>query len=52
MSRINGFSPKTVKNTHGVVHKALSKALELRYINYNPSDACVLPRVERKEIEP
>lgn len=47
-----GLSPKTIKNIHGVLHKALSKAEELRYIPFNPSSACTLPRMERKEIKP
>ena len=50
--RNQGLSAKTVRNTHGVLHKALSKALELRFIGFNPSDACVLPRVKKKDIQP
>lgn len=46
------LSAKTVKNIHGVLHKALQKATELRYIQFNPADACALPRIERKEIKP
>lgn len=52
MSREEGLSSKTVKNCHGILHKALSKAVELRYIAYNPADACTLPRDEKKEIQP
>ncbi len=52
MQRNKGLSAKTIKNTHGVLHKALSKAVELRYIGFNPSDACVLPRVKKKDIQP
>ena len=52
LSRLKGLSAKTIKNTHGVLHKALSKAVELRYISFNPSDACTLPRVIKKEIQP
>ena len=47
-----GLSPKTIKNIHGVLHKALQQAVELRYIRFNPADACKLPRIERKEIKP
>lgn len=59
--RINGkivyektapLSPKTIKNIHGVLHKALQQAVRLGYIRFNPADACELPRVERKEIKP
>lgn len=47
-----GLSPKTVKNIHGVLHKALQQAVALDYIRFNPADACTLPRVEKKEIKP
>lgn len=45
-------SAKTVKNIHGILHKGLQQALELGYIKFNPSDACKIPRVEKKEIQP
>ena len=45
-------SPKTVKNTHGVLHKALQQAVSNGYLRTNPTDACVLPRVEKKQIKP
>lgn len=44
--------PKTIKNIHGILHKALDQALKLRYIGLNAADACTLPRVEKKEIRP
>ena len=44
-------SPKSVKNIHGVLHKALQQAVELGYIRVNPSDACRLPRIERPIIK-
>lgn len=47
-----GLSPKTIKNIHGVLHKALQQAVLLGYIRRNPADACVLPRVERPKIVP
>ena len=46
------LSPKTIKNVHGILHKALDQALKLRYIGLNAADACTLPRVEKKEIKP
>ncbi|MPM18644.1 Tyrosine recombinase XerC [bioreactor metagenome] len=46
------LSPKTIKNIHGVLHKALDKAVALRYIPFNPSGPCELPRSEKKEIHP
>lgn len=52
----NGLSedhaPKTVKNVHGVLHKALQQAVKVGYLRFNPADACELPRMERKEIKP
>ena len=45
-------SPKTVKNVHGILHKALQQAVINRYIPFNPAEACVLPRAERKELKP
>ena len=47
-----GLSPKTIKNIHGVLHKALQQAVAIGYIRFNPSAACTLPRIERKEIRP
>ena len=49
---LNGLQPKTIKNVHGILHKALEQAVKLRYIGFNPADACTLPRIERKEIKP
>lgn len=46
------LSAKTVKNIHGVLHKALEKAVKLGYIRMNPADSCELSRVEKKEIHP
>ena len=45
------LSPKTIKNIHGVLHKALKQAAALGYIQQNPSDNVVLPRVEKKEMQ-
>ena len=47
-----GLSPKTVKNIHGVLHKALQQAMLNGIIRNNPSDACVLPRIQKKAISP
>lgn len=48
----NGLSPKTVKNVHGVLHKALQQAILIGYLRFNPADACTLPRIERQELKP
>lgn len=45
-----GLSPKSIKNLHGVIHKGLDKAVQCKYLKYNPSDACELPRVIKKEM--
>ena len=46
------LAPKTIKNLHGVMHKALQQAVELGYIKFNPADACKLPRAEKRDIKP
>ena len=46
------LSAKTVKNIHGVLHKALQQAVANGYIRNNPTTACVLPRIIKKEIQP
>lgn len=52
LSAEQGLSPKTVKNIHGVLHKALQQAQALGYLRFNPSDGCTLPRVVKKEMHP
>lgn len=48
----SGLSPKSIKNIHGILHRALQQAVMVGYIRSNPADACTLPRVERKELKP
>lgn len=50
--RTKKISAKTIKNVHGVLHKALDQAVELNYIPVNATNKCKLPRVEKKEIKP
>lgn len=45
-------SAKTIKNIHGVLHKALLQAVANGYLKFNPVDACTIPRVVKKEITP
>ncbi len=52
LQRENGLSPKTIKNLHGILHKALQQAVEVGYLRFNPSDACKLPRAEKADIKP
>lgn len=44
-----GLSPKTMKNLHNMLHKALNQAVYLGMIQKNPADAAVLPK--RKKVE-
>ena len=46
------LAPKTVKCIHGVLHRALQQAVRVGYLRFNPADACELPRMEHKEIQP
>lgn len=46
------LSAKTVRNIHGVLHKALEQAVKVELLRTNPSDTCDLPRSERPEIQP
>lgn len=48
----DAVSPKTVKNVHGVLHKALQQAVANGYIRFNATDACILPRIVKKELKP
>jgi hypothetical protein len=36
-------SPKSIKNIHGVLHRALQQAVELSLIRFNPADVCYSP---------
>lgn len=47
-----GLAPKTVKNVHGIFHKALQQAVSNGYIKNNPADSCILPRPVRRELKP
>jgi len=46
------LTAKTVKNIHGVLHRAPEQAVRLGFIKANPSDNVSLPRVQRAEIKP
>jgi integrase len=43
-----GLAPKTVKNVHRMLHRALSDAVAWRYLEYNPAEHASLPRERRK----
>ena len=46
------LSPKTVKNVHGILSKAMSQAVRNGLIKFNPCQGAVLPKVSKKEIRP
>lgn len=46
------MSPKSVRNIHGVLTKALSVAVSNDYLRTNPADRVTLPRVEKPELSP
>lgn len=45
-----GLSPKTMKNMHDMLHRALEKAVQLDMIIKNPSEYTVLPKRKRSEM--
>ena len=47
-----GLSPKTIKNIHVVLHRALEQAQKMGYLRNNPLMAVTLPRIEKKQIKP
>lgn len=52
LQREKGLSPKTIKNVHGVLHRALTQAQKMGYIRLNPLEAVTLPRIEKVQIKP
>lgn len=46
------LSPKTIRNVHGVLHKALQTAVGFGYLNKNPADMVMLPKKDKKVIRP
>lgn len=46
------LNAKTVRNTHGVLTKALATAVEVGYLKDNPAEKTTLPRVKKKNINP
>lgn len=43
-----GLAPKTIKNIHRMLHRALKDALAWQYISFNPAEHASLPRIPRK----
>lgn len=51
-NREKPLSPKTVKNVHGVLHKAMEQAVVNKLIPYNPSDRIRLPKIQKPALHP
>jgi integrase len=47
----SGRAPKTVRNIHGVLHRALEQALRWRLVPVNVADLVDPPRVTRREMQ-
>lgn len=45
-----GLSPKTIKNMHDMLHRALNKAVHLDMILKNPTDFVALPKRKKSEM--
>ncbi len=48
----DGLKPSSVKYIHAVLHRAMSKAVELRLIPHNPAAGADPPKVRQEEITP
>ncbi len=46
------LSAKSIKNIHGIFHRALTQAVELGYLRFNPSNPCIIPKIVKKDIQP
>lgn len=49
---VRALAAKSVRNIHGIFHKALQQAVQIGYLPKNPADGCKPPRAEKKEIQP
>lgn len=49
---MQALSPKSIKNLHGILRKALQQAVSIGYIKTNPATASKLPRIEKADIKP
>ena len=46
------YSPKSVRNIHGVLHKSLQIAKKIGYLKTNPADKPILKRAKKADIQP
>lgn len=49
--RVQGLSPKTIKNIHGVFHRAMEQAKLLGYLKVNPTTGVILPKAEKQTLK-
>lgn len=49
---VKALEPKSVRNVHGVLHKALQQAVLSGYIKVNPVKGCKPPKAVKKEMSP
>ena len=47
-----GLSPKSIRNIHGILSKALRVAVRNGKLKSNPADNCILPRPHQVEMHP
>jgi integrase len=47
VAKAPGLAPKTVRNVHRMLHRALSDAVAWRYLAHNPAAHASLPRTQR-----
>ena len=46
------LSPKSIRNIHAILHKALNQAVVIRLLHENPADHIILPRLQRPTLTP
>lgn len=51
LSGVGGLSPKTMKNLHNMLHKALNQTVFLNMLAKNPSDFVTIPKNVKKEMK-
>lgn len=51
LSGTGGLSPKTMRNMHNMLHKALNQAVFLNMLAKNPSDFVMIPKSIKKEMK-
>ena len=52
IARESGLSPKSVRNVHRLLHRALSDAVAWDYLTFNPAEHASLPRERRRRQTP